>query len=558
MLKKALKQFSQNKYSLIIIVGLLILVAIRFVWLNEFPVGVLHDEIDVSLSSKYYFEKGTDISGIKFPKSLFVTNSWASISGLPSYLLTNIYGPFSLTPLVIRIPYVVISLITALVISLLVYEITKLKKTAILSCLISLMNPWLYFYSRQPTEAPFSLLFALFGTYLFLKLKNNNRLWSLIFFVPSFYSYFGAKPVIPIFIILFVIGYNKFVDKLSAKTIYIFVLSSILLVVTYFWISRYYGGGTLNQRENQLTFLNFDRYSNIVNIKRRESIDFPFRDIFYNKYTVFVGISIYKVLGPFSPNFLFLSGDSVVPFEDHGVLYYIDLPLILLGIYYFIGTNDKKEKELFFLTILLLISGAVGPGVSLMGDQFVFRAFLQIPAYIILIAYAFSKMNYKILIVALIIYVVSFVNFLVFFFFRYSISQQDNHFITERVIASYIKRVNNNVTMVTSEPERLYYQAEFYNDDADRELFVDKCLDNYLISKTYIVDAKLDCKINNDFIVIQNQKDSGVKYKIINDKLCNQNLLTNYRRNHLISDYNIEAMDDKIFCNRWIQNGKTN
>lgn len=539
MLKKVLIPF-------LIAISFVLLITVRFIYLNEFPVGILNDEVDVSLSSKSYYSFGTDLSGVVFPKSLFVTSTSAGLSGLPSYLLTYIYGPFNLSPQIIRIPFVILSLLTILIIYLIIFEITKNKKFAIISSFVSLINPWLYFYSRQPTEAPFALFFALIAIYIFLKFKGLKILWSILFFIASFYSYFGAKPVIPVLMIVLSLVYKK------SRLLIIFF--AVLIVSSYYLISLNLSENTLTQRENQLTFLNFNNYSQVVDDNRRQSLEFPLKVIFYNKYNVFVNISSSKFLSTFSPSFLFLTGDSVVPFENHGVLYLIDLLFIILSVFYFIKSDKNSDKKLFMLVLVMLIAGAVGPTISLMGNQFVFRAFLHIPAYIILIAYAISKINFNIFI--FIIYGLLYINFLAFFLFRYSIDQQDNHFISERILSSYLKRMDN-IVVISQEPERVYYQAVFYNENVDRNIFTSTCpkeVDN----KTYIVDAKINCKFNNEFVVIQSQKDAGVKYKIYNDTLCDKEDLTVYRRNHFISDYNVENMNDKIFCNRWIQNGKTN
>ena len=79
-------------------------------------------------------------------------------------------------------------------------------------------------------------------------------------------------------------------------------------------------------------------------------------------------------------------------------------------------------------------------------------------------------------------------------------------------------------------------------------------------SDVLLYDTRVNCNQNfgEEFLVIQNQSDSGVSFKIFNDSLCKSFVTTSYRRSHLISDYNIEMMDNEMFCNRWIQNGKTN
>ncbi len=573
MLKKATKQFLTNKRYLLFGIIILILLFVRFLWLNNFPVGILHDEIDVTMSAKTYWLFGKDLSGVSFPKSLFVTKTWASLSGLPSLLLAPIYGLVrNFSPMSIRLPFVFISILISYFIFLIVKEITSNNKLAFTTLFVSLINPWLFFYSRQPTEAPFSLLFSLMAIYFFFNKNRYSVYVSITLFIASFFSYFGAKPVIPVFMVLLAIANSINLKKLiNYKSIFILIAAFILPVI-YIVMSNFYGGGTLSDRKDQLSFYNIDKYSNSVDEIRRASIDFKYKNLFFNKFTVFAKMSVQRFFGPFSFDYLFLTGDSVVPFQDHGVLYLFDFLMILIGLIYLVRSNDKGDRVVLITCLVLFIAGSIGPAISVMGNQYIYRAFLHIPAYIILISYGINRIGLH---RVLPIYLILFINFVIFFFFRYSISQQDNHFVTERVLASYLSRIDaeKKAVVTVNETDRIFYQYSFYNNTYNdlRELPGYKeeseiSIKNILFTKECsngkskgisIIDSKSDCpEINNDFVVIQNQKDAGVKYKIYNDVLCKGVNLTSYRREHLISDYNIEMMTDSQFCNRWIQSGK--
>ena len=154
---------------------------------------------------------------------------------------------------------------------------------------------------------------------------------------------------------------------------------------------------------------------------------------------------------------------------------------------------------------------------------------------------------------------------MVFFLFRYSIDQQDNHFISERVLSNYLIRLNKtdkDIIVIDPEPDRTYFQYIFYSGDnlntESKIEFLEICPEKHT-EEVLIINSKLNCDYKDaEYVVIQSQKDAGVRYKIYNDSLCNISDLTSYRRDHKITDYNIEGLNDKIFCNRWIQNGKTN
>ena len=171
---------------------------------------------------------------------------------------------------------------------------------------------------------------------------------------------------------------------------------------------------------------------------------------------------------------------------------------------------------------------------------------------------------------------ISFFDFLIFYFFRYPVKQQDNNFLNGRIVASYLARnnLNQKVVVVTTSPYSIFNEYLFYsNKILETEKLLSKEKDSYFVGNiiiikncpitslegTYMFDSKVNCNFNGkNYVVIQNQSDSGVVFRIYNDKLCEESNLTTYRRNHLVSDYNIEKMNNDDFCTRWIQNGKTN
>jgi hypothetical protein len=584
MLKKALKHYLTDKKNLLFFLVILLLVAIRFVCLNNFPVGVLHDEVDVTLSAKSYWLFGTDLSGVAFPKSLFMTNTWAFLSGLPSFLLAPVYGPLTLSPFIIRIPFVILSVITAYLISLLAKTLTGNATFASITILIALINPWLYFYSRQPTEAPFALLFTLIGTILLFKHKDKKIFYSLPFFIASFFSYFGAKPVIPVAAVALILIHWKHVNNKAAKWHLLFVLTIILTVILYFTVSLSFSDSTLAQREGQLTFLNLDRYSGLVNEQRRASIEFPFKELVFNKYSELARDSFAKYSASYTPNFLLLRGDGMLTLNEHGVLYWIDVLFILLALTYLVAIKDKKIQLLIAISAAFLLTGAVGSAISTWPDQFVFRNFLQIPSYIMLISLGVYYLIYKVVaekyrfhtvMLTCMIFAISLLNFLSIFFFRYSV-REDRHFVTERVLVKYLNLVKTSeeqITVTVEETDRIFYQYVFYNNllgsfsstphyKQEERIVIDNINFTQNCEETrgglWIFNRRSECEIteDQDFAVIQDHKDAGFVYYILNDRLCEDIELGNYRRNHYISDYNIESMNAQEFCIRWIQNGK--
>lgn len=219
------------------------------------------------------------------------------------------------------------------------------------------------------------------------------------------------------------------------------------------------------------------------------------------------------------------------------------------------------------------------PAVSKIGDSYFFRGFLLIPALIVLIAcgmtFFHQELNKKYKRAAtsamVVLYLTLFVNFLAFFFFRYPIKQQENHFLSDRVVSNYIFRarrnIDENIIVITTSPYAMYHQYLLYfngldveapqpknkEHTVDRIFFRGEC-DDYEEGEIVIFDSRLNCNLpeNNNVLVIQDQKDAGFQFSILNDSLCRNASLSPWRREHFVSDYMLEKMDTGTFCNRWI------
>ncbi|WKZ26022.1 MAG: hypothetical protein QY322_01785 [bacterium] len=577
MLKKAL-----NKY--LIGISLILLIGIRFIWLNSFPVGMDADQFEVALSSKTIANYSVDSSGTAWYKSIFSNDTKAGIAGFPSLILSPIYKVINGNLTESRLIFVLINLLTILFISFWLYELTQKKDILVfyITLFVGLINPWLFTYSRLPTEAPFALLMIMLGSYILTKFRNKKIFYSLPFFIAGFYSYFGSKPILLILVpilLIFHYVYNK------RKNMYLYLVYLVIFVLTtvVYFIPLYGGQNTtFNQRSHkELIFLNPDHLMSKVNEYRKNSIDFPYKEIIINKYT-FTGLKFTEnYIGYISSDILFWKGDlrGLYTFEDHGLIYLLDLLFIVVGIY-----SLRKYGYVVWPLALFFVLAPVPSALSLNGDSYFYRSFLLVPSFIILIALGIyesilvlPKKYFTLgLLTILFTYLALFVVFLIFYFFRYPIRQHSNNFVEGRLISSYVDMVKDQeITVLTTSPYSIFNELIFYNRDyfdismnnlskeksryeIGKVLITDDCSELGRVGVVFL-DSKLDCVIENEkYLVLQNQSDSGVTFKIFNDRLCNQSELAVYRRSHLISDYHIEKMTSDEFCNRWIQNGKTN
>ena len=117
---------------------IIVFCGLRFLWLDRFPIGISHDEIEYILSSKTYFLKGVDLSGASFPISIFKTKTEGIISFLVPILLSPYYGPVNINQFTSRLPYVLLSLATIYILFLLVKKLFN-KQIALISVIVFLL-----------------------------------------------------------------------------------------------------------------------------------------------------------------------------------------------------------------------------------------------------------------------------------------------------------------------------------------------------------------------------------------------------------------------------------
>lgn len=555
------------------------LVVSRFLYLDRFPVGMSHDEIEYTLSSKTYFLSGVDLSNTPFPKSIFQTKTEGIISFLPALILSPYYGLIPINQFTVRLPYILINLITAFCLYLLVKKLFNNKKFAIISFIIFLANPWSFYLSRTASDTAFALLFYLLGILFILEPSKKKLLLSFLFFSLGFFAYGGAKLLL-VPLVLICLFYHLFLNKfhLKLKTSIYFLLSILIIFGFYFVGDSFFADSINKNRSREILFLKTDLFSDIVNTDRKASLENPFKTIFSNKITVFLEIFTQKYLSAFSPDVLFLHGDGrgTYRFGRHGLFFIVDFAFIFIGL---INLFKKHKNKTIFLVLLVLIS-PLSTGINSIETSVINRSFLILPLLVIflgfgvLITYEFllKKIDYifSFLILFLII-AVSFLNFFYFYFFRFPIIGQENYFFSQRVVGNYISRNSDNkLVIVDSEPRLIFLETVFYsnknqnsvlkdfvknqNYQINNATFVSSCPEFFDPKTTYIIKTSFECNFpKNNLKSINEEQFGGPLYFVINDSFCSSFPSQKWLRFHLIKDYLPEKLDNSDFCQTWIK-----
>lgn len=568
-----------NKLSLYLVSLIVIVAGLRFIWLDIFPVGMYHDEIEYLLSAKRYALFGSDLSGVPFPESVVKTDTDGTISPVPPILLSPIYLFLPLNQFTARLPYVIISLLTAWIMYLISQYLFKKKTLSLIVVLIFLINPWSFYLSRYAADTPFALLFYLAGIYTFLKYNKWGLIFSLSLFVLGFFSYHGAKPLlIPILIVLGLYKYQEF-GKKKWGYLGIFILGLAIILGLFGYFSLTLPNSGVSVRSEDIFFLDRTKIASQVDTARQQSIVHPLTNIFINYYTTSLNIFTEKYLTAFSPEVMFMTGDprATYRFENHGLFYLSEILLMIFGL---VGLYIYS-KRIWLLVIGLILVAPITTAISSVETSVINRSFMLLPLTIMLISSGIyllisSIRNAKLKPIfvggIIFIYLLHVINFGYFYFFKFPVTHQESFFLSEKIIS---KIINPETTLIFSKDNLARAAFLSYVFYSDNQIQKDTLKTSYPVSKTDAIKYQgltfqSDCEVATSSAVfiksdsncqiqgqkngaIIDQKDAGEVIKIYNSSLCKQGLLEGYKRFHYLEDYQINQMSEKLICQTWIK-----
>jgi 4-amino-4-deoxy-L-arabinose transferase-like glycosyltransferase len=378
-----------NKFIFVFI--LILFLVSRIYKIAEIPIAVYWDEASIGYNAYSIATDLKDEWGEKLPLHFRAFGEFK----LPVYIysVAVFVKAIGLNEYAVRLPAVLYSLGTLVVIYLLVRKITGKESTAILASFILSLSPWLFIFSRTGYEVTAGLFFFLLGTYLFLLLDKSKYflIIAALSFVLSFYSYNSFRIIIPVWmVLLFIYKFREF--KNIRKYLLVLVISSILFLLSLIPVYRLYkydaGGGRF------------------VQVQVASKLDF-----------------VKNYFSHFSPDFLFLKGDSnprsQIP--GRGQLYLFEIPLILFGLV----AIFKSKKLPYYIPLTLLILAPI-PASLTKESPHALRAILAAPSFAIISALGigfltenFKKFRIAIIFVVIAAYYLSFESYMVSFLTRY-------------------------------------------------------------------------------------------------------------------------------------------
>ena len=197
------KTIEQHKYTILFCLILIFGSLLRLVQLGEVPGGYQMDEAYGAFNAYSLFHSGIDSTGHSYPVYF---ESWGGgQNALNSYLMLPfmVFTGGKITPLVVRLPQVIVAILSLAAVYFLMKEIVD-KSTGLWAMLLLSVCPWHIMMSRWGLESNLAPGFLLFGlTFFVYGLKKPKMLiLSALSYGLSLYCYATIWPIVPLLLLL--------------------------------------------------------------------------------------------------------------------------------------------------------------------------------------------------------------------------------------------------------------------------------------------------------------------------------------------------------------------
>ena len=391
----------KNNLALLLIVVLATI--LRFYQLGQNPPSLDWDETAHGYNAYSILKTGRDEYGYRLPLSFRSFDDYKP--PIYTYLVVPSIAVFGLNDFAVRFPSAFLGVLAVLFSYLMVYELFKNRKIALLAAFFLAISPWHLQFSRVAFETNSAIFWSVLGTWAFLRGLRSQKIkmtcWmslAALAFGANLFMYHNARVFIPIFtLILFLLFKDKLLQNLKYLVIpliivAIFIITLIPIIASIAGQMRFKGTTIFADVSPQF------RASQLIS-QDEQAGQLVIGRILHNRRFVYVPILIENYLSHLKPTYLFFTADM----DRHhapqvGLLYLWDLPFILVGIYFLIKNRfDIKSKIIIFWWFLIApIASAATWGVphSLRSEIYLptFQIFAAVGIYYIFLVTKKNKL----------------------------------------------------------------------------------------------------------------------------------------------------------------------
>jgi 4-amino-4-deoxy-L-arabinose transferase-like glycosyltransferase len=447
----------KNKWIILI---LLLASVLRFWDLGKVPEGISNDEAGYGMSALSIWKTGRSLDGKFLPLSFTLDNSFAPVQ---IYLGAPFVGILGLSSFSMRLPFAILSVISIYLLYRIVFLLTNNVFASLAAAFVLSISPWHLQMNRVSYDGPISFSF-LWATNIFLKkVKKGSILWSLPIWAIAWYSYHATKPFFIVYILLLLILFFKEL-YVRRKELLLFSFGIILIIVSFIPVVR-----TQNvTRQNILLWNDKERAIQFVEFQRNHSIGPEIlKSVFTNKILYYVRTFREQYLEGLSPQYLFLYGEvgglnNLYGTGFRGMMYIIELPLLLFGIWNILRYGKDKFKWFVFVA---LCTAPLGSAISI-DRSYGLRSIMMLPFLCIIVGFGIDYVVQKLInkhsvfsklfiCVFVILYFYFFVSYLYQYYFQYPVYAAEHWFQSTKDLSLYLesrKSEYKNVYVVDAGP----------------------------------------------------------------------------------------------------------
>lgn len=385
-----------NKKSVVIILGLIFLIALlfRFTSLSAHPTGFHIDEASLGYNGYSLLLTGRDDNGNFLP--LYIDMFGDNRPSGYHYLTIIPIMLFGLTEFATRFPGALIGSITVFAMFLLANVIFKDKRVSLLSALLIAVSPWHIIVSRASGEAVITLFFIIIGfSLLFFGLGANKRKFIIsgaILTSVSYFFYHTPRVFVPLMFATFAAflypSWRNQIKHLRIKVFFVFIFLCGVALILIFFVK----GGTGRYSQVNI-FNNFETNFFMWQQLQEDALGLSpkyisrvVHNVITNNFLVFADNYFDYVSG----EFLFVKGGlpNWYNVPRMGLMYIIELPFLLFGIYWLLKSNNKMYK----IPLLWLLVAPMVPAITMDDIPNINRSIVMVPALELIAAIGFLKL----------------------------------------------------------------------------------------------------------------------------------------------------------------------
>lgn len=338
---------------------LFLAVFLRFFELSNIPPGPNRDEASIGYTAYSLLQTGKDEYGKVFPLSFQSFGDWK----LPLYIYETVLSVslFGLNTFAVRLPSALTGIAVVVLVYLLVIELFKNRKLALITMLLTAISPWALHLSRVESESNTAVALVAAGVLLILKsLKQKNWLIipGVLLLALSFGTYAGNYVFTPLLALGIFLIFRKEIlrHKLGLISIVLFILAS-----SFIWFQ------TTSANVVKISGTGIFGDPSIVDAQ----IITPLKEhdlnstskLLHNKALYGFQKFGQNYLNSFSPDFLFIKGgdNHAHNIFNFGNMYLVEAPFLLLGFVYML--NKRRDKGVL-LVIWWLLAAPIAASIT--------------------------------------------------------------------------------------------------------------------------------------------------------------------------------------------------